>query len=56
LIINVKAVPNSKKPGVERIGENDFKVNVDAKAEEPTGSWWKLLQSFSMCLNHLSAL
>ena len=33
MIVNVKAVPNSKKPGVERIGENDFKVNVDAKAE-----------------------
>jgi hypothetical protein len=29
----VKTVPNSKKHGVERIGEDDFKVKVDAKAE-----------------------
>jgi hypothetical protein len=31
--VNVKVVPNSKKSGVERIGENDFRIKVDAKAE-----------------------
>lgn len=33
MIVNVKVAPNSKKSGVERIGENDFRVKVDAKAE-----------------------
>lgn len=33
MIVNVKVVPNSKKSGVERIGENDFRIKVDAKAE-----------------------
>ena len=33
MIVNVKVVPNSKKYGVERMGENDFRVKVDAKAE-----------------------
>ena len=33
MIVNMKVVPNSKKPGVEKMGENDFKVKVDAKAE-----------------------
>lgn len=33
MFISVKVVPNSKKPEVERIDENSFKVKVDAKAE-----------------------
>jgi hypothetical protein len=34
MIISVKVVPNSKKSEVEKIGENNFKVKVDAKAED----------------------
>lgn len=34
MIISVKVVSNSKKPKVEEIGENVFKIKVDAKAED----------------------
>lgn len=32
--ICVKVVPNSKKTRIEKIGEDDFKVKVDEKAED----------------------
>ena len=34
MFISVKVVPNSKKVEIEKIGENDFKVKVDEKAED----------------------
>jgi hypothetical protein len=34
MLISVKVIPNSRKPGIEKIGEGDFKVKVDEKAED----------------------
>jgi len=34
MIISVKVIPNSKKSEVKKIGENIFKIKVDAKAED----------------------
>ncbi len=34
MLIHVKVIPNSKKPEVEKISDNHFKIRVDAKAED----------------------
>ncbi|HKZ45333.1 MAG TPA: DUF167 domain-containing protein [archaeon] len=33
MLISVKVIPNSRKPAIEKIGEGDFKVKVDEKAQ-----------------------
>lgn len=33
MLISVKVIPNSRKSGIEKTGEYDFKVKVDEKAE-----------------------
>lgn len=33
MLIYVKVIPNSKKPEVEKISDDHFRVRVDAKAE-----------------------
>ena len=34
MIISVRIIPNSKKPFVMSVGENEFKIKVDAPARE----------------------
>ena len=34
MIINITAVPGAKKPEVSRISDNEYKVKIDARAQD----------------------